>query len=268
MARVESPKLWPAIVTALAVLGGIGYLLWYWSRARRRRLAEEEAARRPQVLVAGAVAAPPTSPAPAGSDTPTFWTPSRPAELPAALVEELTPDAPPEPVAPPLRPRITYTLHPRRAGLNLVSATADVEVTVRNEGDGEAKEVAVAIRLLAGRAGQEEELGAIFAGDQGRPATPPFTLAPGAEKVVRTTAILPRSEIAPIPVGERAMFVPVVIADVRYARPDGGRGQTAAAYVIGAPRAGSDKLSPFWLDAQPRMRDEVEARPHGLSVES
>ena len=268
IASVENPKLWPAIALAVALVAGLGYLLRYALRTRRARRAEAEAARRPQVLVAGSAASPSAGSAPAGSDVPTFWTPSRPATLPAGLVDDLTADEPLEPVAPPLRPRITYTLHPRRAGLNLVSATADVELTVRNEGDGDATEVAVMIRLLAGRAGQEEELGALFAGDATRPALPPFALAPGEQKLCRTTVVLPRAEIAPIPVGDRPMFVPVIVADVRYGRPDGGRGQTAAAYVIGAPRAGSDKLSPFWLDAQPRMREEVEARPHGLSVES
>jgi len=127
--------------------------------------------------------------------------------------------------------------------------------------------VAVALTLLAGRAGQEEELGQLFAGDPPRPVVPPFALAPGERRVCRTTLVLPRGAIEPIPVGERAMFVPVIAADVRYARGDGGAAQTAAAFVIGAPRAGTDKLSPFWLDAAPRMRDEVEARAHGLSVE-
>ena len=260
----EEPRIWAALAVALLVLAGLGYVLWQWRLARRVRLANEEAARRPQVLVGGAVVPPPAvgasdaTPALApGGEVPTFWTPSRPADR----------DAPTGSVAPRAQPRLTIALHPRRAGLNLVSATADVELTVANEGEGETAEVAVALALLAGRAGQEEELGQLFAGDPPRPVVPPFALAPGETRVCRTTLVLPRDAIAPIAVGGRAMFVPVIAADVRYARGDGGTAQTAAAFVIGAPRAGTDKLSPFWLDAAPRMRDEVESRAHGLSVE-
>lgn len=160
------------------------------------------------------------------------------------------------------------TLHPRRAGVNLVSATADLELTVRNEGDGAAEEVAVSLRLLAGRAGQDDELGELFGAGQGRPVLPPFTLASGEERVCRTTLVLPRAEIEPIPIKGRPMFVPVVAADVRYLRPDGGRGQTAAGYVIGTARADNEKLSPFWLDVGSKMRENVEARAHGLAIES
>ena len=268
--QVENPRFWAAIAVALLALAAAGFLAWRWRQARRARLAEEERARQPQVTVAGAVP-PPPPPAEAGavadrpaSDVPTFWTPSRPI----GPATEFAADEPPAPPPPPLRPRITMALHPRRAGINLVSATADLELTVRNEGDGAAEAVAVSLRLLAGRAGQDEELGALFGTEQDRPVLPPFALAPGEERVCRTTLVLPRAEIEPIPIKGRPMFVPVVAADVRYLRPDGGRGQTAAAFVIRAARPGSETLAPLWLDVGSKMRDDVEARPHGLAIES
>lgn len=156
----------------------------------------------------------------------------------------------------------------RRAGLNLLSAIADVEVEVRNDGEGDAGEVAVALHLLGASAGQDEALGQLFAARAAPPAIPPFALAPGEVRTVRTTLSLSRAAIVPLAAGDRQMFVPVVAVDVRYDLPEGGQGQTAAAYMVGAVRPGGDKLAPFWLDAPPRTLDDVAARPHALSIAS
>lgn len=265
---VERQGYWAAIVLLVILLAGGGYIGWRWRETQRYRRREEELARRPQITVGGAVAPsvpPETQPTTApNAEISTFWTPSKPVIAEPGAVAS----APVEPEAPPPRPRLTMTLHPRRAGINLASATADLELTVRNEGDDDAEEVTVTLRLLAGRAKQDEELGELFGADQGKPVVPSFTLAPGEDRVCRTTLVLPRSEIEPIPVKNRPMFVPLVTADVRYLRPDGGRSQIASAYVIGSPRVDSEKLAPFWLDVGSKMREAVEARPYGLEIES
>lgn len=257
-ATAENPRWWPAVLAMLALLAGAILVARDQLRRRRARRLREAEGRRPQVRVAGAAAGTAAEPAPGGIDAPTFWTPSRPIPAPV----------PSPPIPPPTRARLTVALRPRRAGINLVSATAEIELTVRNVGDAPAEDIAVAAVLLAGRAGQDGELAELFAGEPARPAVPPFALAPGEERVCRTTLVLPRAGIAPIVVDARPMFVPVVAVDVRHRRADGGRGQNAAAYVVGAVRAGGDKLAPFWLDTAPRMRDSVEARPHGPTVES
>lgn len=168
------------------------------------------------------------------------------------------------------RPWIELELRARRAGVNLVTATADVEIVVRNRGEAEARNVRVETRLVSARADQDAELGRIFAEAGGRPAAVPFTLAAGAERTIRALVTLPRGEINVLTAAERPMFVPVVTLNARYAigEAGAGEGQTAQAFALGIERAGAAKLAPFWLDGPARMFESVAARPHALAVSS
>ncbi|MEH3036541.1 MAG: hypothetical protein PGN23_08655 [Sphingomonas adhaesiva] len=183
--------------------------------------------------------------------------------------EEVVPIAPP--VSPPpavaVEPRawLAFELRPRRAGVNLLTATLDAQLTVRNEGDAVADDVRIEIRLLSARDGQDDELAAVFAEPGGRPAAAPFALAPGEERVVDVLATLSREAINVLSAGGRPMFVPVAAVSVRYAS-GAVRGQTAGAFAIGVEREGAAKLLPFWLDGPGRMFDSVAARPHGATV--
>lgn len=252
--QVGSEKGWTAewlIALSVAVLLVLGLLLWRW-----RVGALREAALVNTRVPTGPM--PPPAPPAAGSAA-RFWTPAAPAR--AAVVDLQEPaDVP--------RARIVVSLVARRAGLNLLSATAEVEVEVRNEGDGRTDAVGVALHLLGASAEQDRALGELFAAPPSRPVEPPFALEPGDARTVRATLALSRAAIVPIAAADRPMFVPVVAVDVRYDLPDGAQGQTAAAYMIGALRGDSDKLAPFWLDAAPRTLDEVAARPHALAISS
>ncbi len=255
--------LWPVagLIVLLALLGGAA--LW-WKRRRdsapeRPAVAKRPTPPRPKPTAKQPVAAPPASkPTDPLSEAPSFWTPSKPAHLPE-------PVAPPPP---PARPRIEIGIDPRRAGLNLLSATAEVEVLLRNEGDAIATGIAIDVRLLNAQSEQDSQLGVIFASAMTKSAVPSFEIAPGEEQAIRAVATLPRDAIVPLTAAGRPMFVPVISVDARYDRGDGGRGQTAAAFVIGVVRDGNDKLAPFWLDTAPRMFDTVAARPHSFSVRS
>ena len=149
-----------------------------------------------------------------------------------------------------------------------MSATAEVEVLLRNDGDATATDIAVDVRLLNAQSEQDSQLGAMFAAAMGKSAVPPFEIAPGEEQAIRAVATLPRDAIVPLTAANRPMFVPVISVDVRYDRGDGSRAQTAAAFVIGIVRDGSDKLAPFWLDTPTRMFDEIAARAHSFSIHS
>ncbi|WP_019516089.1 hypothetical protein [Sphingomonas sp. Mn802worker] len=165
---------------------------------------------------------------------------------------------------------IELELRPRRAGVNLVTATADVEIVVRNRGEIETRNVRLDARLTSARADQDAELGQIFAQIGGRPAATPFSLAPGAERVVRALVTLPRDNINVLTAADRPMFVPVVTVNARYVPSDAaaGEGQTAQAFALGIERPGAAKLAPFWLDGPARMFETVAARPHALAVSS
>lgn len=239
----------------VATLLAAALFAWRWRSEAKRREAQRD------VRV-------PTGPMPppkpqAAADAVQFWTPAAP-RLPAETAPAET--RPAAEAAP--RAHVAMTLAARRAGLNLLSAMVEVEVEVRNEGAGQAEDVAVALHLLGASAGQDAALGGLFAAPPAASAQPPFALAPGETRTIRSTLSVSRAAIIPLVAGERQMFVPVVAVDIRYGLPDGGTGQTAAAYMVGAKRPDSDKLAPFWLDAPPRTLDEVDARPHALSIAS
>lgn len=223
----------PAILIGLALLGA------GWFLQRRRR--EEPPAREPDL---------PAEPAPP------------PAPLPP--LEGTAPPLAPAPAAPrflePEAPVARIELDPptvARAGVNIVTATADVTVVVRNVSDVPATGVALEIRLTSAQPGQDEAIAAMFAGPIERPTTAPFTLAPGESRRVRTVATMPRDAITVLNAGERPMFVPVVAIRAVC----GGR-QTVSVHALGIERPGQAKLGPFWLDQPPRMFDTIGVRPH------
>lgn len=242
----------------LAVVALLAATLFTW---RWRVEAKRREARRDVRVPTGPM--PPPAPK-AAPDPAQFWTPAAPRRTTAESPADPQAAAPP----PAERAQLTLDLVAHRAGLNLLSAIVEVEVTIRNEGQGEAGEVLVALHLLGASAGQDEALGALFAAPPAPSAQPPFALAPGETRVVRSTLTVSRAAIVPLVAGDRQMFVPVVAVDVRYALPGGGQGQTAGAFMVGATRADGDKLAPFWLDAPPRTLDDVAARPHALSIAS
>jgi hypothetical protein len=145
-----------------------------------------------------------------------------------------------------------------RSGINLVTATADVIVTVRNTSDVPATGVAVEVRLLSAQPGLDSVIATIFGGPVGKPAIAPFTLAPGETKRVRTLATMPRDAITVLQAGGRPMFVPVLAIRAVH---EGA--QTTSVHALGIDRPGQAKLGPFWLDQPPRMYDTIGVRPHG-----
>jgi hypothetical protein len=156
-------------------------------------------------------------------------------------------------------------LQPRRAGLNLLSATVEAELLIRNDGDAPAVAVRVGALLMGAAAGPPGDVGPLFAQPVGRPVTPPFMLAPREERRVRLVVALSRADIQPLHAGERAMFVPVVAVNVLY-DAGGIQGQTAQAFAVGVERVDSAKLAPLWLDQPARMFDAIGVRAYASGV--
>ena len=149
--------------------------------------------------------------------------------------------------------------------MNLLTATLDTEIVVRNEGEGAAEDIRVALHLLSARAGQEAELAQAFETPAARPVTAPFTLQPGEERVLSAMATMPRGEIAVLTAGDRPMFVPLAAVSVRY-RSEAVEGLTAGAFALGIEREGAAKLAPFRLDQPAQMHDRVAVRPHEPAI--
>lgn len=145
----------------------------------------------------------------------------------------------------------------RRAGLNMITATADLTVEVRNVSDVPARGVTLDVRLASAQPNQDAAIAAMFAGPVPRPAAPPFDLAPGESRRIRTLVTMARDSITVLQAGGRPMFVPVVAIRAIHAG-----GQTVTVHALGIERPGQAKLGPFWLDQPGRMFDTVGVRPH------
>ncbi|GAA0671151.1 hypothetical protein FHT00_001940 [Sphingomonas insulae] len=229
-----------AIGAGLALLAGLA-IAWWYRRARTGRSVT-------------------------GSEAPNV---TRPSQTP----QPVTPPPPPSPAPAPAEPipfaadraRLSVTLHPRRAGLNLLSATVEGELLVRNDGAAAATGIRIGATLIGATAGPEGDVAALFAQPVVRPITPPFALGPGEERRVRLVVALPRADIRSLAAGGRAMFVPVVAVNALY-QAGRGEGQAAQAFAVGVERVDSAKLAPLWLDQPPRMYDGLGIRPYVVAI--
>ncbi|MFG6283583.1 hypothetical protein [Sphingomonas sp. S6] len=232
----------------LAVVLGLGGAGAWWWRRRRADPADE-----PVV---------PVAPAPAPKPQPVR--PRTPAASPA------TPPAPvPAPIPAPVgdRGRLSLSLHPRRAGLNLLSATVEAELVVRNDGSEPAQAIRIGAALIGATPGQGDEIAPVFDQPVIRPATPPFALGPGEERRIRLVVAQARADIVPLTAGGRTLFVPVVAVNALYDAGPGIAGQSARGFAVGVERVDSAKLAPFWLDQPARMHEQLGVRPYGAGVE-
>lgn len=232
----------------LAVVLGLGGAGAWWWRRRRADAVDEPIA--------------PAAPAPIPKPQPVR--PRTPAASPA------TPPAPvPAPTPAPVRDRgrLSLSLHPRRAGLNLLSATVEAELVVRNDGSAPAQAIRIGAALIGATPGQGDEIAPVFDQPVVRPATPPFALGPGEERRIRLVVAQARADIVPLAAGGRTLFVPVVAVNALYDAGAGVAGQSARGFAVGVERVDSAKLGPFWLDQPARMHEQLAVRPYGAGVE-
>ncbi|SFP46275.1 hypothetical protein SAMN04488241_10287 [Sphingomonas rubra] len=157
---------------------------------------------------------------------------------------------------------LALRFRPTRVGFNMLSATAEGELTVANEGAVPVSGLRVRAGLLGAHAEQEADVAEFLAQPMGRPVAPVFDLAPGERRTLRVVAAVPREAMRTLTAAGRPMFVPVLTADVR---ADDGT-QVAQGFAIGAERVDSAKLAPFWLDVPDRAYTAVAAREHGPAV--
>jgi hypothetical protein len=257
--------LWLSLAVIIVVLAALWALRRRKPASRHRRRPESETiiepTAKPITPEPDPAPAAPATPIAAAAEAPKFLEPrGKTAFQPTAS----TPTAP-TPVAAP-RARLTCELQPRRAGLNLLSATVECELVVTNIGGAPAEAIRAAVSLLTAHAGQDIDLAEFNAAPIGRPVTAPFTLAVGESRTIRTVTAIAREAIRTMTAANRPMFVPVLASNVLYAT-SGDEAQTARAWVIGIERVDSAKLAPFWLDAPPRMYTNVVARPHAATFD-
>lgn len=236
--------IWVLPAVIVAVLAGL------WALTRRRKSPTRPVAESDRIEPTPEPIEPaPVVPAPVEPTPPPVASPPEP--------QFLTPAARPAP-----RARLAVELRPLRAGLNLLSAVVECELVVTNTGETVAEGIRIGATLLTAHNALDTDLAALTAAPIGRPATPPFALAPGETRSVRAVAATPRDAIRTMTAANRPMFVPIVSVNLLY--PDG---QTTRAWAIGIERVDSAKLAPFWLDAPAKMYADIGARPHAAAFE-
>lgn len=254
MATSEQGSGWLWWLAALAAVLAAGVMLLL-----RRRGATKAITAGPHLRAAAA-------PSPRPEPTPPPAPPAKPALTPAATTALPPPVAPVAPAAPAPdapRPAIDLDLRPARAGLNLLSALVEGELTIVNNGADPIDRVQIVVGLLSAHKGQDDDLAAWFAQPPARPVVPPFTLAPGESRAVRIVAPTARTAVQPMTAGDRPIFVPLVACLCQFVTR-GDPYRAARAFAVGIERVDSPKLAPIWLDLPPRMYDAVAARPHAL----
>lgn len=267
MAASERGSGWLWWLAALAAVLAAGVMLLL-----RRRGATK-------AITAGPHLRPVTAPSPRPEPTPPPTAPAKPPAKPTLTPEPALAPAPPlaptvaTPLPPPVapvapapdapRPAIDLDLRPARAGLNLLSALVEGELTIVNNGADPIDRVQIVVGLLSAHKGQDDDLAAWFAQPPARPVVPPFTLAPGESRAVRIVAPTARTAVQPMTAGDRPIFVPLVACLCQFVTR-GDPYRAARAFAVGIERVDSPKLAPIWLDLPPRMYDAVAARPHAL----
>lgn len=262
---------WTAwIVAVLALLAAIGgFLFW-----RRRRAADQDFYEDADQAAAAETPAP--SPPPMADPVALAEEQAAPLDQAAADQAVQTTDAvmaqaEPEAIAAATtptaaqddRPWLEFALRPVKAGVNVMNAVVEFELTVGNAGSVIAEDVRIAAWLISANPNQDAEIARFLESTPPEAIMAPITVEPGDGKRIDAAIALPRAGVNVVTARNRPFFVPLVIIDARYALPGGGEGRSSAAMVIGTVHGGQEKLGPIWLDRGVQMHANVEARLHG-----
>lgn len=238
--------LWPWIAAALALGGGAAFL---WLR------------RRPQQAYAGlpnvqefAAPEPVRAPPPPRVCAP-------PAEIPKPAPKPVATGI----VSSRLRPQLEVGVRPIRCILSDAEIAIEFEVELLNAGSSPARSIFAEASLFNAGVGQEQELEAFFAKKNGV-GDRLDRIAPLKNVLLTSRVVAPRSSIEEYELGGRKSFVPLIAINALY-EWGGGKGQTAAAFLIGRD-SGAEKLGPLWLDTNSREVSGLGARPIPVGLKS
>jgi hypothetical protein len=253
-----------------AVIGG-GAALLLWRRRSRAALAggpefDHDSAPEP---------APAPSPPP-----PPQWSHVPVTPLPSAEPPSTTPPRPAGVVASRLKPQADA---PKPAGvvssrlrpwvdLNFTALACDIEpdrlvihfdIEMLNSGSSAARDLLVEVSLFNAGPTQQQDIAAFFERPPGPGERIPGIL-PLKNLSIRNSIVVERSNITPVELGGKQVYVPVVAFNVHY-RGTGGEAQSSASYLVGRD-TGGDKLGPLQLVSGPRQVTGLGVRPLPIAV--
>jgi hypothetical protein len=242
-----SASHWPWIAAAAVAVALIGAFLWL--RRRKPEAIEEQAYE------------PTAEPAPAPQPK------APPAPVPPARKPE------PSPVATD-RPWLDIAMEVQAARLTLMGATIGYTLKIHNRGPRPAEDILVRSLIANVDAQQQALFPQFFAGETGLPVHSAVAIAPGETQTLRGELRLDAQQIAPIPMGQRALLIPLIAFDAQYRWTDEagetqGTGRTGRAFIVGEEQTPPvERLSPFRLDLGPRQYRTPGSRATALSLAS
>lgn len=225
-------------VAVLLLAGGLG---WWW-RSRRVREGGDPRRGAPHEIVVLGTAEPQDAPLPAP-----------PPVAPLAVTTVLK------------RATIEVDLTVKRAGTNLLSASVEYALVIRNAGAATATGVQLDLHMLSAGPDQDRILAALFEGSIEQPITPPFDLPPGDTLLLDGMVMHPKETLVVLDVPGQALFVPVLAVVVRYGW-SGGEDRTARSWVVGMVRGESTRFQPFRRDGA-RMFETVGVLDYSIVLE-
>lgn len=230
------PWLWIVIGAAMAsVLVLLGWLL---GRGRRAQPVEKP------VAVAPERAAPPPPPPPAAAPPP----PPPPPPPPSAPRPAPRPPMPMDP--------IMVELRPIALDLSANGVILDFELGIVNATNAPVDGIRLCYGMMSANEAQDPMI-AGFHGSQLPPAVEPFKLGPREGVRVPGRIGLEADRINVIDIGGRAMFVPLLMVDLRWSAGLSLK-HRGTDFMVGMGRQG-EKLGPIWLDRGAQRHERLNA---------
>ncbi|MEJ7927896.1 hypothetical protein WG908_14160 [Sphingobium sp. AN641] len=243
----EPSKPWGWIAAALALLAVLaGGLLW------RRRAA----------ATAPADALDGDPPPPVPIPTPTPVTVPEPAPAPPGV-------AAPSPAATDPRPHLALTTRIEAARLTFAGASIGYRLDLRNDGDAPAEDIMIHALIANADAQQQDTLQRFFAGQAGSVMHSVVAIPPGAVTSLTGELRLPHEAIVPVPLGDRALLIPLIAFDVHYRWDAAQGGRSGGAWIVGQEQdPPAPRLAPLRMDQGPRQFPRPGGRATGFTIDA
>lgn len=214
-----------AVAAALALLGG-----WLLFRRRRKGGTDNEE-REPVTAV---------TPAPAS------FPPLAPAR-PITVVAK--------------RPQITLEFIPEKATLGFSSLTLKGQLQLVNNGDAPANDIQLRLAMISANQRQKETIAAFNGGSIPIEPKPLGEAKAGERLALDIEMAVQVSELDSYMIGDKKIFVPIMLANLAFGW-DGGTDNVTMAWMVGRESAPSqEKMGPLRLDLGPRSFSPLGQRP-------
>lgn len=178
---------------------------------------------------------------------------------PPAAIPPLAPARPITVVA--KRPQITLEFIPEKATLGFSALTLKGQLQLVNNGDAPASDMQLRLAMISANPRQNETIAAFTGGSIPIEAKPLGEAKAGERLALDIEMAVQVSELDSYMIGDKKIFVPVMLANLSYDW-DGGTDNVTMAWMVGRESAPlQEKMGPLRLDLGPRNFSPLGQRP-------